>query len=1072
MRNYFGLGTLLTSLIFSCTSAPPDPKTGQTQDDVIAGSFQAGFDDTLTGGGYVVAGVGLAGREDLLVNLGGTITVTGVPATASVHRALLYWAESNATDASATFAGHSVTGTLIGTGGETCWAAHTNVNRTYRADVTAYVPGNGSYTISDLPSGILEVSPDTDGAGLLVEYEVSGAAFTRRIVIRDGAITTSAIGDTGTDTFTGLSVPTMQTGKLGLVVGDGQVADDDATEWGFTNLGNDQWGGAMGSMWDMKTYPVALAMNATSGTWSSVEQDDCLLYVAGALSYLASGSTGGDVCGDGQVGAGEGCDDGNTLSGDGCDSQCNVETGFTCTGSPSVCTMNGACGNGVVAGGEQCDDGNTTNGDGCDSTCHTETGWTCTGSPSVCTTDCGDGIVAGGEACDDGNTTGGDGCDGSCHVETGFTCTGSPSVCTTGGGSDGGTGDGGTGDGDGGAGNGDGGGSNTNGLEVAGGACNAAGNNGSWLAIVMIAFLAMVCLRRRSTQAIAAATGLTLALAGTAKADPRDIPAERFQLSMDKDGLLSVENPRSTGWLTLDVGLWLGYADNPLSVRQTGSDHDEVAKLVSHRLGAGLAGALGLGRYFEIGVQIPLVLDQGQDPNGLSTSSLTSAGLGDISVTPKLSLLRGSFDLAIAAQVSFPSSSSTAYLGETDPTVAPMLVLGIQRESWRILGDVGYRIRKAQPTTGLEIDDEAFADIGLGVRVAHPIELMLTYSVATKANDLFGASNEDFSEGRLGVGIDVTDHARIFAAGGAGFSSGWGTPDWRALVGVWLGHGKEKKPAPAPVAPPPVIGDRDGDGILDNVDKCPDEPETKNGYQDEDGCPDTLPDTDGDGIPDNVDKCPTEPEDKDGFEDDDGCPDPDNDKDGVMDTADRCPMEPGPVENGGCPDTDRDGDGIVDRLDNCPDEKGTKENHGCKEKQLVVFNGTSIALLDTVYFKLDKADIDARSNKLLANVASVLKAHPEVTGVTVEGHTDSQGDDAYNMDLSQRRAQAVVDFLVKAGVPVEKLKPVGYGETRPIADNKTPRGRAANRRVEFKLAGIAAIQTAPPGPPAENIEKK
>jgi OOP family OmpA-OmpF porin len=114
----------------------------------------------------------------------------------------------------------------------------------------------------------------------------------------------------------------------------------------------------------------------------------------------------------------------------------------------------------------------------------------------------------------------------------------------------------------------------------------------------------------------------------------------------------------------------------------------------------------------------------------------------------------------------------------------------------------------------------------------------------------------------------------------------------------------------------PVL-DRDGDGILDKDDKCPDEPEDKDGFEDEDGCPDL--DNDRDGIPDAQDKCPNEPEDKDGFEDEDGCPDPDNDKDGIPDLQDKCPNAAGPASNGGCPTFDKDGDGMPDNLDKCPD---------------------------------------------------------------------------------------------------------------------------------------------------------
>ena len=245
--------------------------------------------------------------------------------------------------------------------------------------------------------------------------------------------------------------------------------------------------------------------------------------------------------------------------------------------------------------------------------------------------------------------------------------------------------------------------------------------------------------------------------------------------------------------------------------------------------------------------------------------------------------------------------------------------------------------------------------------------------------------------------------------------------------------------------------DKDGDGISDDKDKCPDQPETINGYQDEDGCPDAIPDSDSDGIPDDKDKCKDQPEDKDGFQDDDGCPDPDNDNDGVMDVKDKCPNVAGPIENGGCPDTDADKDGIPDRLDNCPDEAGTAANHGCKAKQLVVITKDQLKILDQVHFVTGSAKLAKSSNALLDNIARVMLAHLEIWKVKVEGYTDNVGKPDKNQKLSEDRAYSVVDYLVKKGVAPERLQAIGHGQENPIGDNKTAKGREANRRVEFNI---------------------
>jgi len=148
---------------------------------------------------------------------------------------------------------------------------------------------------------------------------------------------------------------------------------------------------------------------------------------SGTYTFTVHGTP--STCGNGTLETGEVCDDGNSNNSDGCTNECAVATGYTCTGSPSVCAA--LCGNGGLDTGETCDDHNTTNGDGCDSTCHVQTGYACTGAPSVChAIVCGDGHVDTGEACDDHNLATGDGCDGTCHVETGYACTGDPSVCT------------------------------------------------------------------------------------------------------------------------------------------------------------------------------------------------------------------------------------------------------------------------------------------------------------------------------------------------------------------------------------------------------------------------------------------------------------------------------------------------------------------------------------------------------------------------------------------------------------------------------------------------------------------
>ncbi|HEX4403958.1 MAG TPA: OmpA family protein [Polyangia bacterium] len=250
---------------------------------------------------------------------------------------------------------------------------------------------------------------------------------------------------------------------------------------------------------------------------------------------------------------------------------------------------------------------------------------------------------------------------------------------------------------------------------------------------------------------------------------------------------------------------------------------------------------------------------------------------------------------------------------------------------------------------------------------------------------------------------------------------------------------------------PPKIGDKDGDGILDNVDKCPNDPEDKDGFEDADGCPD--PDNDKDGIPDTKDKCPLEPEDKDGFEDADGCPDPDNDTDGIADVNDKCPLEPedkdGFEDEDGCPDPDNDTDGVLDKDDKCPNEPGPVDNGGCPKKyEHIVVTQAKIELKQKIFFDTNKATIQPRSYSLLDEIGSVLRSRATMQ-VRIEGHTDSRGTRAHNLKLSQARADSVRQHFVGLGIEPSRMEARGYGPDQPIETNKTAAGREENRRVEF-----------------------
>lgn len=212
--------------------------------------------------------------------------------------------------------------------------------------------------------------------------------------------------------------------------------------------------------------------------------------------------------------------------------------------------------------------------------------------------------------------------------------------------------------------------------------------------------------------------------------------------------------------------------------------------------------------------------------------------------------------------------------------------------------------------------------------------------------------------------------------------------------------------------------DRDGDGIPDEVDQCPDVAEDLDGFEDIDGCPDF--DNDKDGIYDAQDQCPNVPEDRDGFMDTDGCPDLDNDKDGIPDSVDNCPNNPETIN------------GFKD-ADGCPDEKPQEI------KQTLILKG--------VNFKTASAELLEESYYVLETVFNSLEAYPDIR-IEIGGHTDNQGSSDYNLALSYDRAKSVMEYFVMRGINQSRVVARGYGKDRPIASNATPDGRAKNRRVE------------------------
>jgi outer membrane protein OmpA-like peptidoglycan-associated protein len=186
------------------------------------------------------------------------------------------------------------------------------------------------------------------------------------------------------------------------------------------------------------------------------------------------------------------------------------------------------------------------------------------------------------------------------------------------------------------------------------------------------------------------------------------------------------------------------------------------------------------------------------------------------------------------------------------------------------------------------------------------------------------------------------------------------------------------------------------------------------------------PDSDGDGIHDGLDRCPDKAEDPDGFEDDDGCPDLDNDGDTIPDAADRCPNEPEVVN-------------------------GVEDDDGCPDQALAHVEQDRIVLEEMVHFEFATAVLRPESLAVLEDVARLILAHPEYTRISIEGHTDYQGPEEFNLRLSERRAERIRDTLIRMGVEPERLVARGFGTSQPIAEGHSIEANRQNRRVEFVI---------------------
>jgi OOP family OmpA-OmpF porin len=620
-----------------------------------------------------------------------------------------------------------------------------------------------------------------------------------------------------------------------------------------------------------------------------------------------------------------------------------------------------------------------------------------------------------------------------------------------------------------------------------------------------------------------------------------------FRPAVDSKGLLYTNGTDVLGHLAFSFGLVVdggfgavpfdGFVydsgESPPTAHCGGFRSDLLCgRLVDYLFTGTLHANLGLFNIAEVGFQfqlgtfaagpnvtIPGVYNdtQGLMGSAASTRALTYQGIGNLSIHGKVRILRaernGGFGLAALLQIEFPTSGGSnppgsQFTGDSGISFWPILAAEWRPDRAVRFGlNVGTRLMiPEQPTIPVGARTEPTApmgsppnftptmvtpgspvrygpyltySLGVGLRLGDsPVELTADVYGAS-IYEAFGQSGGHSLEALGGLKIFVERNSYLVLAGGGGLPvGGLLQSDIRGMVGFIF---------------EPSIGDRDGDGLRDDVDQCPDDPEDFDNFGDEDGCPepdndrdgildvdDECPmvpedrdgdadedgcpegnegDRDGDGILDNDDQCPDDPEDRDGFQDEDGCPDPDNDQDGILDVDDLCPNDPedrdGFQDQDGCPDPDNDADRILDRDDSCPNDpetyNGTEDEDGCPDRGTVVIEENSIVILEKIYFETDSAEIQPRSYPILDAVAATLVGNPHITLIEIQGHADERSSDEYNIRLTSDRAAAVLESLVQRGVMRDRMRSGGYGERCPIDPRHSEEAWEQNRRVEFKI---------------------
>ena len=541
------------------------------------------------------------------------------------------------------------------------------------------------------------------------------------------------------------------------------------------------------------------------------------------------------------------------------------------------------------------------------------------------------------------------------------------------------------------------------------------------------------------------------------------------------DPYVNVVGARTLGAGGLGFGALYSYERRPIVFSDGG---ERTTDVVPARAAMDLALAYGVLDGWDVAIGLPVLLAMETTVED-RTSGLArierSPAIGDLAVHTRARLLdidRGFVGLAIVGHGTAPTGALGRFASESSPVVeiglAPELAVGSRID---LAANLGYRIRQRSLSDGLTrivVDDDWTAGAGARWRISPRVAATAETIVSTPSAAPFASTAATPVDGNMAARIRLWRGVSWIVGGGAGLRPGVGSPAWRAFTGLEL---------------LPRRRDFDGDGFADHRDDCIDEAGPKNGCARTTSTgsrptPDSLAptssrplrpprrsvtqittaggDADGDGHIDNDDRCPRLPEDVDGFLDDDGCPDWDNDLDLVPDAVDAAPLHAedwdGFEDGDGAPDLDNDGDGVPDLFDRCPSQAGPGAGCPVPDTESIAVDirhsaGDPLVLGDTIHparpiqFSASGASLQSADESVLDGLARYLVARPHLARVEISVHVNATHDSGKAQRLSTARAGTVVDALVARGVAPKRLVSRGYGET----------DHNAARRVELRI---------------------